>query len=164
VPVSDLQWIDFSEEQGSTPSGVRIRNRAAWPVGSFREGEVHSLIGELENQTRLARVLLTVSDPLSHEPESAGLPPLMIGSFVEARIAGIPIQNVVRIDRDYVRKDDTIWIDQNDVLEIRELDIVFRDDEFAYVRSGLEAEDQVITTNLATVFDGAALRLAEDTQ
>ena len=164
VPVSDLQWIDFTEEQGSTGSGVRIRNRAAWPEDSFREGEVHSLIGELENQTRLARVLLTVSDPLSHEPESAGLPPLMIGSFVEARIAGIRIRDVVRIDRDYVRKDDTIWIDKNDVLEIRELDIVFRDDEFAYVRSGLDAEDQVITTNLATVFDGAALRMAEATQ
>ena len=164
VPVSDLQWIDFSEERGSAGSGVRIRNRAAWPEDSFREGEVHSLIGELENQTRLARVLLTVSDPLSHEPESAGLPPLMIGSFVEARIAGIRIQGVVRIDRDYVRKDDTIWVDKDDVLEIRELDIVFRDDEFAYVRSGLDAEDQVITTNLATVFDGAALRLAQDTQ
>jgi len=164
VPVSDLQWIDFSEERGSAGSGVRIRNRAAWPEDSFREGEVHSLIGELENQTRLARVLLTVSDPLSHQPESAGLPPLMIGSFVEARIAGIRIQDVVRIDRDYVRKDDTIWIDKNDVLEIRELDIVFRDDEFAYVRSGLDAEDQVITTNLATVFEGAALRMAEDTQ
>jgi len=164
VPVSDLQWIDFSEEQGSAGSGVRIRNRAAWSEDSFREGEVHKLIGELENQTRLARVLLTVSDPLSHEPESAGLPPLMIGSFVEARIAGIRIQDVVRIDRDYVRKDDTIWIDKNDVLEIRELDIVFRDDEFAYVRSGLDAEDQVITTNLTTVFDGAALRMAQDTQ
>lgn len=164
VPVSDLQWIDFSEKQGSTGSGVRIRNRAAWPEDSFREGQVHSLIGELENQTRLARVLLTVADPLSNEPESSGSPPLMIGSFVEARIAGIPIRDVVRINRDYVRKDDTIWIDQNDVLEIRALDIIFRDDEFAYVRSGLDAEDQVITTNLATVFDGAALRLAEDTQ
>ena len=74
------------------------------------------------------------------------------------------IQDVVRIDRDYVRKDDTIWIDKNDVLEIRELDIVFRDDEFAYVRSGLDVEDQVITTNLATVFEGAALRLAQDRQ
>ena len=88
----------------------------------------------------------------------------MIGSFVEARIAGIPIQDVIRIDREYVRQDDTIWIDENGVLRIRELEIVFRDDEFAYVRSGLSTADQVITTNLATVFDGAALRLAEGTQ
>lgn len=164
VPVSNLRWIDFSEDQGPPGSGVLIRNRAAWPEGTFREGSVHRLIGELEGQTRLARVLLTVADPLSHEPRSAGLPPLMIGSFVEARIAGKPIRDVVRIDREYVRQDDTIWVDENGVLRIRELKIAFRDDEFAYVRSGLSATDKVITTNLATVFDGAALRLAGDTQ
>jgi len=164
VPVSNLRWIDFSEERESSGPGVHIRNRAAWPEGTFREGSVHRLIGELEEQTRLARVLITVADPLSHEPESADLPPLMVGSFVEARIAGIPIRDVIRIDREYVRQDDTIWIDENGVLRIRDLEIVFRDDEFAYVRSGLSTEDQVVTTNLATVFDGAALRLAESTQ
>ena len=163
VPVSSLRWIDFSDDRETSGPGVHIRNRAAWPEGTFREGSVHRLIGELENQTRLARVLLTVTDPLSHEPESAGLPPLMIGSFVEARIAGIPLQDVIRINRDYIRKDDTIWIDDNGVLKIRDLEVVFRDDEFAYIRTGLSAEDQVITTNLATVFDGAALRLAEST-
>ena len=163
VPVSSLRWIDFSEGQGTSASLAHIRNRAGWPESSFREGSVHRLIGELENQTRLARVLLTVSDPLSHEPESAGLPPLMIGSFVEARIAGKPLEDVVRINRDYVRKDDTIWIDEGGVLKIRDLDVVFRDDEFAYVQEGLSSTDQVVTTNLATVFDGAALRLAEST-
>jgi len=163
VPVSSLRWIDFSEERLSQDTGVSIRNRSGWPDGAFREGGVHRLIGELEDQTRLARVLLTVSDPLSHEPESAGLPPLMIGSFVEARITGIPLQDVVRINRDVIRKDDTIWINEDGVLKIRELDIVFRDDEFAYVRTGLSADDQVITTNLATVFEGAALRMAQST-
>ncbi|MCJ7756215.1 MAG: hypothetical protein MUP13_16765, partial [Thermoanaerobaculales bacterium] len=159
-----LRWIDFSEEQGSPGPGVHIRNRAAWPEGTYRQGSVHHLIGELEEQTRLARVLLTITDPLSHEPESAGLPPLMIGSFVEARIAGKPIKDVIRIDRDYVRQDDTIWIYDDGVLRIRDLDIVFRDEEFAYIRSGLSSEDPVITTNLATVFDGAALRREESTQ
>jgi RND family efflux transporter MFP subunit len=164
VPVSNLRWIDFSGDREPAALSVHVRNRAAWPEDVFREGSVHRLIGELEDQTRLARVLLTVADPLSHEPQSAGLPPLMVGSFVEARIAGIPIEDVIRIDRDYVRKDDTIWIDEAGVLRIRDLDIVFRDDEFAYIRSGLSSEDQVIKTNLATVFDGAALRLAADTQ
>ena len=164
VPVSNLRWIDFSRERQSSSPAVQVRNRAAWPKGTFREGSVHQLIGELEDQTRLARVLLTVADPLSHEPESAGLPPLMIGSFVEARIAGIPIRDVVRIDRDYVRKDDTIWINEDGLLRIHDLEVVFRDDEFAYIRSGLSTEDQVITTNLATVFDGAALRQAGNTE
>jgi RND family efflux transporter MFP subunit len=163
VPVAELRWIDFSAPPGAA-STVEIRNRSAWPEDSFREGYVHQMVGELEDQTRLARVLLTVDDPLAHDPESAGLPPLMIGSFVEARIAGIPLENVTRIDRVYVRKDDTVWIYSDGVLEIRTLDIVFMDQQFAYVRSGLSGDDQVITTNLATVFNGADLRLADDAQ
>jgi len=164
VPVSDLRWIDFSANSESVESDVRIRNRAAWSEGVFRVGKVDRLIGQLESQTRLARVLLTVADPLSHEPESAGLPPLMIGFFVEARIAGIPIEDVIRIDREYVRQNDTVWVNQNGQLQIREVEIAFRDINYAYIRSGLNAEDQVITTNLATVFEGAALRMAEDAQ
>jgi RND family efflux transporter MFP subunit len=162
VPVSSLRWIEFPRDGGDTASPVRIRNRAAWPEGVYRTGRVHQLIGALENQTRMARVLLTVPDPLAHEPESAGKLPLMIGSYVEARVEGAPIENVVRLERDYLRQNDTAWINDEGLLKIRELDIVFRDQTFAYVREGLNADDLVVTTNLATVIDGARLRLAGD--
>ncbi len=164
VPVSSLRWINFSEEHESGGSKVLIRNRTGWPEGIFREGNIHRLIGELQDQTRLARVLITVADPLSHEPESSDLPPLMIGSFVEARIAGKAIRDVIRVNRNYIRQNDTIWIDENGVLRLRDLEIVFRDDDYAYIRSGLGTGDAVITTNLATVFDGAALRRAESAE
>ena len=88
----------------------------------------------------------------------------MIGSFVEARIAGKPIKDVVRLNREHVRKNDTIWVNENGLLKIRDLEIVFQDDQYAYIRSGLSTQDQVITTNLATVFEGAALRLADSTR
>lgn len=159
VPVANLRWIDFPRNGRDTGSPVRIRNRTAWPEDLFRMGRVHSLVGALENETRMARVLLTVPDPLAHEPESAGQPPLMIGSYVEARIEGTPIENVVRMDRDYLRQNDTVWINENGVLKIKELDIAFRDEKFTYIRNGLGSDDLVVTTNLATVIEGASLRL-----
>lgn len=164
VPVSSLQWMDFPADDGLAGSAVRIRNRAGWPEGTFRSGRVHSLIGALEDQTRLARVLLSVSDPLAHEPASAGLPPLMMGSYVEARIEGKPIENVIRMERDYLRQRDTVWTMEEDLLRIREVDIVFRDQGHVYIRSGLNADDQVVTTNLATVIEGAPLRLEGETE
>lgn len=159
VPVSDLRWIEFPQSGDREGSTVRIRNRAAWPEDVYRAGRVHRLIGALENQTRLARVLLTVPDPLAHDPESAGQPPLMIGSYVEARITGKPIEDVVRLDRQYLRQNDTAWVNQDGLLQIRRLDIDFRDERHAYVRTGLDADDLVVTTNLATVIEGAPLRL-----
>ena len=164
VPVSNLRWIEFPETSERTGSSVRIRNRSAWPEDTFRSGEVYNLIGALENQTRLARVLLTVADPLSHEPESAGLPPLMVGSYVEVRIEGKPIEDVIRMDRDFLRQNDTVWLKQDGVLKIRDVEIVFRDQDYVYIRTGLDADDLVVTTNLATVIEGSPLRLEGDTE
>jgi len=164
VPVADLRWIDFPQDGGApnpdSGSFARIRNRAAWPEDTSRTGRVHRLIGALESPTRLARVLLTVADPLAHEPGSAGLPPLMVGSFVEAQIEGKPIEDVIRMDRDYLRQNDTVWVNEGGVLGIRDVEVVFRDKEFAYIGAGLSADDRVVTTNLANVVEGASLRLA----
>jgi len=159
VPVADLRWIDFPEDTEAAGSVARIRHRVAWPDGTFRNGVVHRLIGALENQTRLARVLLTVSDPLAHQPESYGLPPLMVGSFVEIRIEGKPIENAIRMDRAYLRQNDTVWLQDNGQLRIQAVEIVFRDEDYAYISDGLNENDRVVTTNLSTVVDGAKLRL-----
>ncbi|MGD2130778.1 MAG: efflux RND transporter periplasmic adaptor subunit [Lysobacterales bacterium] len=162
LPVSDLRWIELPQDEETTGSPVRIRNRAAWPPGTYREGEVFRLIGALENQTRMARVLLTVSDPLAHAPRSDGLPPLMVGSFVEVRIEGKPIEDVVRVKRDYLRKNDTVWVNDGGQLRVREVQVVFRDPDYAYIGAGLSEEDRVVTTNLSTVVDGAPLRLEDE--
>ncbi len=164
VPVSALRWIEFPQAGEQSESNVRVRNRSAWPDDMFRAGKVHRLIGALEYQTRLARVLLTVADPLAHEPESAGLPPLMVGSFVEARIEGKPIEDVIQMSRDFLRQNDTVWVKEDGVLKIRKVEIVFRDQGYVYIRAGLSANDQVVTTNLATVIDDSPLRLEGDAE
>ena len=159
VPVSNIRWIELPDGSGSIGSPARVRNRAAWPEGTFRKARVHSLIGALESRTRLARVLLTIADPLAHDEASAGLPPLMVGSYVEVRIEGKPIENVIRLERDYLRQNDTVWVKANGVLEIRTVDLAFLDKQYAYISEGLNANDLVVTTNLASVFEGASLRL-----
>jgi RND family efflux transporter MFP subunit len=164
VPVADLRWIEFPQDTGSPGSNARIRNRAAWPEDTFRAARVHRLIGALDSQTRLARVLLTVPDPLAHEPGSAGLPPLMVGSFVEARIEGEPLEDVIRMDRDYLRQNDTVWVNEDGVLRIHSPEIVFRDADYAYIQAGLDEGDRVVTTNLSTVLDGARLRLEGESE
>jgi RND family efflux transporter MFP subunit len=162
VPVSNVRWIELPDSPKSTGSPASVRNRAAWPEGTFRTARVHSLIGALESQTRLARVLLTIADPLAHDEASAGLPPLMVGSYVEARIEGKPIENVIRLEREYLRQNDTVWVKANGVLQIRTVELAFLDKQYAYISEGLSAGDRVVTTNLASVIEGASLRLASE--
>jgi RND family efflux transporter MFP subunit len=158
VPLSKLRWISFPGAERAEGSKVRIRNRSAWPEGEYREGRVYKLVGELENRTRMARVLVSVEDPLARRPRSGDAPALLVGSYVEARFLGRKIQGVVRLERDYVRQGDTVWVMRDGSLDIREAGIVFRDADYAYIRSGLDDGDRVVTTNLTTVVQGADLR------
>jgi len=158
VAPGKVPFLEFpsKEERGAA---VHLRNRTSWPAGTTRTGNLLRLVGSLEPQTRLARVIIEVPDPLNRENTDSETPPLLVGEYLEVRIEGKPIDNVVRLDRDYLRKNDTAWVmDEASKLRIRELDIVFKDAAHAYVRSGLEDGDRVVTTNLATVTSGAGLR------
>jgi RND family efflux transporter MFP subunit len=160
VPLSKLSRLAFPGDSREKGSYVRIRNRSAWPEGAFRQGRVHKLVGRLEDRTRMARVLVAVEDPLARRAEDpSATPALMLGSYVQVRIRAERIGDVVRLDRDYIRRGGTAWVFRNGELDIRELDIVFRDARYAYIRSGLQEGERVVTTNLSTVAEGAPLRL-----
>ncbi|MDX1381564.1 MAG: efflux RND transporter periplasmic adaptor subunit [Xanthomonadales bacterium] len=159
VPLDKLRWLHFPDGPGDAGSPVTIRHRTAWGADQAREGRLFRLIGELEGDTRLARVLVEVEDPLARDTETRGAPGLIIGTFVECRIHGREIEDAVRLPRGHVRKGDTIWIMDGDQLAIRNVEIVFQDAEYAYIREGLSDRDAVVTTSLATVREGVKLRL-----
>jgi multidrug efflux pump subunit AcrA (membrane-fusion protein) len=166
VPIRSLNWIVFPEGEEEKGSKVTLKNTDTWPANAEREGYVSRMIGELNQRTRLARVLITVKDPLAlgskdsedQQAEKPDLQPLILGSLIETHITGRPIENVIRLKREYVRDQDTVWVMKDEKLEIRETEIEFRDATHAYIRSGLEEGEEVVTTNLATVAEGIGLR------
>ncbi|QDO94392.1 efflux RND transporter periplasmic adaptor subunit [Formosa sediminum] len=158
VPVSQLKWLRFPSDKNEVGALVKIEHASAWAQGAYREGYLDTQIGALEGQTRLARVLVKVKDPLALTPELKGKPQLMLGTFVDVSIKANPVDDVVKLKRDYVRGKETVWVMKNDSLQIRAVDIVLTDDTHAYIRSGLEHNDQVVITDLSTVSEGIALR------
>ncbi len=159
VPLSHLRWLAFPEGSREQGAEVKIRSRTAWPEGQYRTGYLYKLMGALEGQTRLARVLVRVPGPLAYQDDST--PSLIIGAFVEASIKAKEIKDIVRLNRDYVREDETVWVMEEGKLRIQKVDIAFQDAKYAYISSGLSEEEQVVATNLSTVTDGARLRLSE---
>lgn len=159
VPIRSLRWVQFPDADGEG-SPVTLRHPNTWPPGAQREARVSRMIGTLDEQTRLARVLIVVNDPLAHTEKG---PPLILGTLLEARIEGRSIEDVVRLPREYVREGDTVWVMKEGQLEIRDVEIVFRDADDAYIREGLENGEDVVTTTLATVAEGIRLRKVDDT-
>lgn len=161
VPQSRLRWITIPDGQGDRGAEVRIRNRTAWEEGEYRQGYLYRLIGALDERTRMARILVNVPDPHGYKAENRGRPPLMIGSFVEAIILGEELDDVIRLNRDYVRQNDTVWVMDDGALSIRQVAVMLQDAQYVYIRDGLNDGDRVVITNLTTVTDGSPLRLAE---
>jgi len=159
IPLSRLRWLSMPDGSSTTSKpDVRIRDRNAWPADQFRTGRLYKQIGVVGDETRMARVLIEVPDPLARKKEHRGQPELLIDAPVQVRIDGRELPDAVRLNRDYVRKNDTVWVMSDGALDIRNVDVAVRDDRYAYIRSGLSGSDRVVTTNLTTVSDGAALR------
>lgn len=161
VSPAKLPFISFPKD-GTPGAPVELRKRTAGGGLKKRSGLLFRLIGELEANTRLARVVVEVEDPLSLSPESADLPPLLVGEFLEVQIQGKMIENVVRLPVDYLRKNDTAWImSKEDKLAVRELEIAFKDSSYAYVAAGIAAGERIVTSSLSRVSEGAELRTEE---
>ncbi|MEJ8802774.1 efflux RND transporter periplasmic adaptor subunit [Pontibacter sp. H249] len=158
VPVSKVNWLTFSEDEASTGSDVKVINTTSWPSGQYRKGKLFRLVGALDAQTRLARVLVSVKDPLVRQSNADSIPPLIIGTFVEVHIQAKEIPNVIRLNRDYLRQGNTVWVMKDGKLNIRKVDIIFDDAEYAYISKGLSDGEMVVTTDLSTVVEGSKLR------
>lgn len=141
------------------PGWVQITARGE-RSGATRVGRVHSIIGAVDDQSRLARVLIELVDPLALTESRQGRSAVYLGEFVDCLITTRPLAQVVRIPREYLRKNDTVWLMQENALVIQPVTVAFRDAAFVYVRAGLRAGQQLVTTDLARVRDGAPLRLA----
>lgn len=159
VPLSKLRWLNIQTSDNNEGSQVRIRNRTAWENDEYRTGRLFKMVGSIEEETRMARVLIEIPDPMAYRDENAGAPSLILGSFVEANIKGTELSDVIRLNRDYLRSNDTVWVMEDGKLRIKDIDVVMRDARYAYISQGLNEADKVVTTNLSTVADGAPLRL-----
>ncbi len=157
VPVSALDWINPKSGQI-----VRLTQPGIWPEDSFREGIVERLTAGLSAAGRMAELVVSIDDPLARKPENRGKPRLLLGSFLRAIGEGRVVENAVALDRAYLRDHDTVWLmTPESRLEVRPVTVAWRGAEQVLISAGLAAGDQVITTPLAVVAPGMAVRLAD---
>lgn len=159
VPVDQLQWIRIPRSPSEPGASVKVYN-TAWGDTVFREGTVIRLLGQLESQGRMARLLVSVRDPMCLEPYSTQAPPLLIGSYVRLEIEGQTLSSVIPLRRNYLRDGSYVWImNDQDIMEIRPVRIVFRDKDTVYISEGIRHGERIVTTDISAPVNGMRLRL-----
>ncbi len=124
------------------------------------QGEVVRTEGELDPKTRMVNVVAQVRDPYL---TSNGRPPLSVGLFVEAEIAGAEVENVVVLPREALRGESSVLVvDRDEKLRFREVDVLRVSRDQVFVRGGLAAGERVCVSSLDTPIDGMAVRVRSD--
>jgi RND family efflux transporter MFP subunit len=158
IPVDRLKWITIPTEMREAGSAVRIIYGTG-SVSTFeRKGGVVKLLGDLDSEGRMARVLVSVKDPLDRQGNETKRPPLLIGDYVRVEIEGHELKDVFKIPRTALRDNSKIWVERGDGrLHIRQVEVVWRDPQYIFLRDGLKEGERLIVSDLATPVEGMAV-------
>ncbi len=155
--VDDLHWIQLPDSDGRGGATAKI----TYSVGSIEhhyEATVLRLSGELDRVGRMAKLVLEVKDPFRRDAPSDM--PLFVGAYVDVAIESVAEVSLVQIPRGVLREGERVYVVGEDgILHIRDLNIVFRDEDFVYASSGLSADEKVTATPLDHPIDGMKVRI-----
>lgn len=152
-----LGWIDLPGPDGS--GGASARVAVEGDGRSARPGRVVRLLGDLDPIGRMARVLIEVENPLAAGNGSAGAPPLLLGAYVHVEIEGRELEGVFRLPRSALRDGNSVWLmDGRGRLEVRPVDVAWRDRQSVLIQAGLAEGDQVVACPVAAPVGGMLLR------
>lgn len=160
VTLDDLAWLQVPRDGGGQKGSVAEIELQSGDRSFHWQGVITRALGEIDPHNRTANVVVTVTDPLAKEDlDTSPLNQLQPGMFVEVRLQGQQLADVIVVPRGALRDNDTVWIaDPDNRLQIRAVDIVRRERDEILVRAGLRSGEQVILTNLTGAADGMLLR------
>ena len=162
VPLEDseLEWFDIPMNHvGSSVDvgGPEVEVKAMFAGVEHKwEGKIVRSEGRIDSSSRMVRVVAQVDRPFDTYNGNA---PLVPGMFVEVWIKGKELKDVFRIRRYAVHNVDEVWVVNDNRLHIQKVKIARRDKEYAYITSGIEDGDVIVTSPLDTVTDGMQIRV-----
>ena len=162
LPDDQLAYLDLplSYRGGSDQPRPRVTLRATFA------GEAHEWQGwivrtesEIDPVSRMVHAVAEVSDPYTPGPNQSR-PPLAVGMYVEAEIAGRTARDVAVVPRAALRgRDRVLVVDAQDRLSFREIDILRATTDTIYVQRGLAEGDLVVVSPLDTPTEGMRVQL-----
>lgn len=161
IPLERISRVMVEGQDGSRGSPARIIQETGSEGRIERQGRVVRFLADLDPVGRMARLIVAVDDPLGiGEPYAI---PLLLGTYVRVEIEGREREQVFSIPRTALREGNLVWLLSDDNrLEIREVDILWRTVDRLLVHNMLHDGDRIIVSRIQTPVTGMQLRLQEE--
>jgi multidrug efflux pump subunit AcrA (membrane-fusion protein) len=154
VPFSQLKWVRFPEA-GRPGAEARVILDTGDGESTVWKGRVIRLLSDLSPLGRMARVIVSVVDPLGLSQSSEDKLPLLLGSYVEVKIDAGNLEDTLTIPRAAMREGNQIWVVGDDgLLKIRPATVLWPEKETVLISNTLDKGDQLIVSNLRVALPG----------
>jgi RND family efflux transporter MFP subunit len=154
IPFSDLKWVQFPEEGRPGAAAQVILDMGDGECVTW-QGRVISLLSDLDPLFRMARLIVSVIDPLDLHQTSSSKFPLLLGSFVKAEIDAGKLENTLTIPRAALREGNQIWVVGDDhLLKILPATVLWRETETVLISNNVDRGDQLIVSDLRVALPG----------
>lgn len=158
LPLNELIWLQVPRNGKKQGSLAKVALQSGGQTFHW-QGEITRALGEIDPRNRMARVVVTVDKPFPRQVENNLLHDLLPGMFVEVRLQGEELSDVIAVPRGALHDNDTVWVvDDNNKLHIREVEILRRERDEVLIRSGLDGSERIVLTNLSGAAEGMLLR------
>jgi RND family efflux transporter MFP subunit len=149
VRVEELRYMSF-------PSAAEVFSNQQNPYRARAIGLLH----ELEENARMAKVLLEVDDPLALKASNRTKTPLFINEYVTVRLKGARLSKCFKVPRHSVHGSNIVRLmTPSQRLRSQQLNVIYEDRDFVYATAlGINEGELLITSALATAVEGMALR------
>ena len=156
IPVDRLKWITIPRSYKEQGSKAKINYRS----GAELAGTVIKLLGDLEPDGRMARLLVSVKDPLGLQSPDGRSFPILIGEYVRVSIDGRQINDAYRIPVMALRDNAYVWIaGEDDKLKIRKIETLWRDKDMVLLQNGLYPGERLIVSDIAAPISGMQIKV-----
>ena len=160
-----LEFVDVPEIYRNEAPGERAPGPAlelSARIGSRTHtwhGQVVRAEGAIDTQSRQTFVVGQIEDP--YGKNDVERPPLKVGQFVEARIRGRTLRNVLVIPRSALRAGTQVYaLDADDRVRSRSVQLLYSDEQHAVIAAGLDAQERLVTTPLGAGMEGVQVNPA----
>lgn len=159
---SDLEYLQLPNT-GKSKNLVTLSATVAGQK-TFWQGILSRNEGILDEQRRVIYAVAEVKDPYQRINQISA-PQLKFGRFVTAEIIGDRGQNIVVLPRNVIRLDGTVLVVTAErTLDIRSVDLQRADEQFVYIRNGLQTGELVVSSTVSNPYQGMPVRLQSEQQ
>jgi RND family efflux transporter MFP subunit len=154
LPFSQLKWVQFPEEDRPGAAAQVILDMGDGESVVWK-GRIIRLLSDLDPLGRMARLVVSVTDPLDLRRRSVSKLPLLLGCFVKVKIEAGELEDTLTIPRAALREGNRIWVVGDDhVLKILPATVLWRETETVLISNNLEKGDLLIVSDLRAALPG----------